>query len=184
MEIRESKWIENFKENWISGNEIKTSQKLYKDARMFYESIDESLDPQTVMYTVYSCEQGELKTGNLNWGLSVLEPVTVKGECNVTRGHFHEDLDCDEIYVCAQGEGFLLLMDADGKCTAEIMKPGSIHHIDGYQAHRLVNTGDTQLAVMCCWPSTAGHDYGRVEAMPFSVRAFKCDNKIIWKEGE
>ena len=54
MEIRESKWIENFKENWISGNEIKTSQKLYKDARMFYESIDESLDPQTVMYTVYS----------------------------------------------------------------------------------------------------------------------------------
>ena len=42
MEIRESKWIENFKENWISGNEIKTSQSFTKMPECF---MNRSMNP-------------------------------------------------------------------------------------------------------------------------------------------
>lgn len=168
MKIVESQWIEDFKKGMIIGESVQVSQKKYQDAKGFYDSIDESLDSNTLMYTVYSCEKGDHKTGNLNWGLTVMEPVCVNGECNVTRGHFHEDLDCDEIYVCIHGEGYLLLMDEHGECVAEKMTIGSIHHIDGHLAHRLVNTGNTTLEVMCCWPITAGHDYKRVEEHPFN----------------
>jgi glucose-6-phosphate isomerase len=49
-------------------------------------------------------------------------------------------------------------------------------------AHRLINTGDEDLKVACCWPTTAGHDYARVEAMPFPQRAYKTEEgEIEWK---
>lgn len=182
MEIREPKWIEDFKKGSIDGNDVIVSQKLYKQAASFYQNQDPSLQEDTLMYTVYTCPTQNEHHGNLNWGLTVMEAVTVQGECNVTRGHFHEDLQCDEIYVCIKGEGLLLLMNEKGVCIAESMKEGTIHHIDGEWAHRLVNTGHTTLEVMCCWPSKAGHDYERVEQQPFTVRIFKENDEIVIKE--
>ena len=79
-----------------------------------------------------------------------MKPVLVNGECNITRGHFHQALNCDEIYFCFQGEGLLLYMDENGKCWAEKMSAGSVHYIDGRLAHRLVNTGDGELHIGAC----------------------------------
>lgn len=182
MKITEAKWIEDFKQGKIDGETIEVSYKTYAQAKSFYASEDASLPQDTLMYTVYTCQTKNDHTQNLNWGLTVMEPVCVAKECNVTRGHFHEDEQCDEIYVCQKGEGLLLLMDEKGQCHAEKMKEGSIHHINGAFAHRLVNTFDSKLEVMCCWPVNAGHDYKRVEDMPFSVRVFKEDGKITIKE--
>ena len=69
-------------------------------------------------------------------------------------------------------------MDESGECYAEKMSVGTVHHIDGRLAHRLVNTGDEQLHVGACWPTNAGHDYEKVEKMPFSVRIFKENGEI------
>lgn len=182
MKIVEPKWIEDFKQGKIKGHDVQIAKKTYDQAKSFYANYDASLEKDTLMYTVYTCQTHNDHTQNLNWGLTVMEPVCVCQECNVTRGHFHEDLQCDEIYVCQKGEGLLLLMDAQGVCHAEKMKEGSIHHIDGTLAHRLVNTSDSRLEVMCCWPVHAGHDYKRVEDMPFSVRVFKENGKITIKE--
>ena len=76
-----------------------------------------------------------------------MEPVTIHGECNMTRGHFHMDWDCAEFYFGISGTGLLLLMDEDGKAWAERVAPGSLHHIDGHLAHRLINTG----VRFCAW---------------------------------
>ena len=111
-----------------------------------------------------------------------MQPVCVNGECNVTRGHFHENLDCDEIYCGMGGEGLLLLMDEDYHCHAEKVKCGSVHYIDGHLAHRLVNTGNSELKVQCMWPSNAGHDYKRVEEHPFTVRVFKENGELKVEE--
>ena len=118
----------------------------------------------------------------LCYGLTVMQPVCVNGECNVTRGHFHEDLDCDEIYCGMGGEGLLLLMDEDYHCHAEKVYCGSVHYIDGHLAHRLVNTGNSELKVQCMWPSNAGHDYKRVEDHPFTVRVYKENGELKVEE--
>ena len=78
------------------------------------KDVDLSVSDDQVMYEVYTYEHD-----GLCYGLTVMQPVCVNGECNVTRGHFHEDLDCDEIYCGMGGEGLLLLMDEDYHCHAE-----------------------------------------------------------------
>lgn len=180
MEIKPAKIYHNYLNGVIEGKDVAISKKLYKDAKTFYKSIDTQRSDDTVMYEVYSYAEGDQnQVGNLNWGLTIMQPILVDDECNITRGHFHADLNCAEMYFCLGGEGLLLLMDEKGECHAEKMEVGSVHHIDGKLAHRLVNTGDSELKVGACWPSCAGHDYARVEKMPFPVHVFKKDNKIV-----
>ena len=159
------------------GDNVQVSNKLYKDAKGFYKQIDKTLEDTLCMYEVYSI-LGKPESGHLNWGLSVLRPFLVNGECNMTRGHFHENLECEEYYWCQAGTGLLMLMDENGKCWCETMKEGSLHHIDGHHAHRLINTGNTDLEVICIWNGDAGHDYKRVEQMPFPIRVFKKNGRI------
>ncbi|MCF0105960.1 MAG: ectoine synthase [Holdemanella sp.] len=181
MEIINSGLFHAWKNN-PQGKGLQISNKLYSQAKSFYESVDETLTENTVMYEVYTIPS-KPEAGHLSWGLSVLKPVYVNGECNMTRGHFHENLECEEYYWCQAGEGLLMLMDEDGKCWCEEMKEGTLHHIDGHHAHRLINTSDVDLEVVCIWNGDAGHDYARVEQMPFPVRIYKVEGKIQIKEG-
>lgn len=158
----------------LEGSDVAVSEKRLKDAAFFENK--EGVDPETLLYTVYSHGDGK----GLNWGLSVLEPVKVNGQYNMTRGHFHENLDAQEYYWVLGGRGYLLLMDEAGNTWAEVCKPGSLHRIDGHHAHRLINTGDEQLRVACCWPANAGHDYGRVERMPFGDLCMEKEGETVW----
>lgn len=182
MIIRDSQATHLIYEDVIKGeNVISYKKKLGQAANIFANADGE--DPEKLLYTVYSYEAGDPeKNGDLYWGLTVLEPVTVNGECNMTRGHFHSDRDCAEFYFGIDGEGLLMLMDEKGVVTAERVKKGSLHHIDGRFAHRLINTGDTQLSVGACWPTTAGHDYAATEKEPFKCRIFKENGEIVIKE--
>ncbi len=183
MKVEKMSVIHDFYDGVLNGKEVISAKKLYRDAQGFYINIDETLDKDTIMYEVYSYSKGEPKqVGNLNWGLTVLKPVLVDGECNMTRGHFHEDLDCAEIYIGLGGEGLLLLMDETGQCHAQKVEKGSIHHIDSQLAHRLINTGDCDMKVGACWNTTAGHDYERIEKNPFTVRVFKENEQIVFKD--
>ncbi len=133
------------------------------------------------MYEVYSYERAQKgKSGDLLWGISVLHPVTVNGECCMTRGHWHVDRNCAEFYHGLTGHGLLLFMDENGECFAEEVYPGSLHYIDGKYAHRLINTSDHEdLKVCACWPVTAGHDYAATQQQPFTVRVFRENGQII-----
>ena len=166
----------------LEGKEVQSSKKLYKDAKGFYESVDETLADDTVMYEVTVVNAEKVEEGYLNWGISLLHPVLVNGECNMTRGHFHSDLNCEEYYWCAGGTGLLMLMDEEGNDWCEEMKVGTLHHINGHHAHRLINTGTEDLRVVCVWNSNAGHDYDRVEKNPFPTRVFKENDSIYTKD--
>ena len=120
--------------------------------------------------------------GNLNWGLTVLKPVYSHNECNMTKGHFHVNKDCAEIYFGIAGVGLLLLMDEEGHTWAEKVYEGSLHHIDGRIAHRLVNTGDEDLKVGACWPTSAGHDYHAIEKREFGYRVYKRNGQIEFEK--
>lgn len=165
----------------MRGEDVQVGTKLYKDAKAFYAQAGELCD-DTVMYDVYSYTKGQSKRGNLNWGLTVLHPICVMNECNMTRGHWHEDKECAEFYFGVSGNGLLMLMDEEGNTWCEEVFAGSLHHIDGHLAHRLINTGDEDMKVAACWGCDAGHDYAAVEAMPFGYRVMKENGKLVFVE--
>ncbi|NJE80972.1 glucose-6-phosphate isomerase [Olsenella sp. SW781] len=157
----------------LVGEEVQVGAKLFSDAKGWYLHPG-CLPDETVMYRVYSYTEGNnTRSGNLNSGVTILSPVTVAGECNMTRGHWHEERACVEFYYGLSGTGLLMLMDESGRTWAEHVFPGSVHHIDGHWAHRLINTGDVDFAVGACWGCNAGHDYRAVEQLPFGARVFK-----------
>ncbi len=168
MKIVDSKVMFDFVEGMLDGEGVSKTQKFYRDIKHIYKNIDSSIDDNQVMYEVYTYEPG-----TLNWGLTVLYPISICKEYNMTRGHFHLNLNCAEYYFCLKGEGLLLLMNEHGECWSERMQRGSIHYIDGTLAHRCINTGETELRIGACWPSDSGHDYDRIEKFPFTQRIFE-----------
>ncbi|ROV59989.1 glucose-6-phosphate isomerase [Vibrio ponticus] len=111
--------------------------------------------------------------GELNFGVSHIEPGVVGEEFHMTRGHIHQRKEQAEYYFGSQGEGLLLLQTELGEVQIEKVFPGSIHHIPGYVAHRLVNIGNTRLSALAVWPAVAGHNYDRLKEAPFKLRVLK-----------
>jgi len=172
MEVRQTKIHHDFLDGVITGEQVSHYKKTYNDVKSLYEMTDESISPDELMYEVFSYE-GDTAEDTLCWGLTILYPITVVGECNMTRGHFHLDRTKPEIYVGFGGAGLLMYMDESGATFAEEVSKGSVHYIRGEYAHRLVNTGDTPLKVGACWGKNAGHDYEAIEKKSFSERIYK-----------
>ena len=182
MKIIEPNALHNIYDDVIRGADVKYYKKQFSEVENLYKN-GKGIEATTTVYTVYSYEQGAAdQIGNLYWGLTILEPIYINQECNMTRGHFHQDKNCAEFYFGIAGDGLLLLMDEQGTTWAEKVFQGSLHHIDGKFAHRLVNTGDTQLKVGACWPTTAGHDYEAIETCEFGYRILKNDQEIIFEK--
>lgn len=182
MKIRNSKAGFNEQDPGVlEGEKVVKSIKYISELSGIYADSEAAEQMNGVLaYTVYSYTEAEdNRAGGLNYGVSVLEPVRVAGECNMTRGHFHENRDCAEIYYGIEGEGLLLLMDEAGETWAEVVKKGSVHYIGGHLAHRLINTGDVQMIVGACWPTAAGHDYASVEKQPFGYRIFRREEDVV-----
>ncbi len=175
MKVLEPEVIHHIQGGVLEGDNAEKYTKYYKEVKELYSGRRED-DP--VVYEVYSYTKGADVLGNLNWGLTVLKPVLIDNECNMTKGHFHVNKDCAEIYIGIAGEGLLLLMDEKGNTWAEKVYEGSLHHIDGKTAHRLVNTGDRDLKVGACWPTSAGHDYQAIQDKEFGYRIYKRGGKL------
>lgn len=181
MKIVEPKAVHNFFDGVIEGADIKNYRKKFSEIAGIYQNA-EGVNPDTLMYTVYSMEEDPQASGELFWGLTILEPVTVNNECNMTRGHFHQDKGCAEYYFGLGGGGLLMLMDESGKTWAENVYPGSLHHIPGVLAHRLINTGDVPMKVGACWPAAAGHNYMAIEEKEFGFRVMKRGAQTVCEE--
>lgn len=136
-----------------------------------------SLDKNKVIYRVEMLP-AESADGELNFGTSHIEPGCVGNEYHMTRGHFHERIEQAEYYFGSAGEGLLVLQDQQGQVSLEKVFPGSVHHIQGYVAHRLVNTGDVRLSALAVWPAIAGHDYGSLKEDGFNVRIFNENGQV------
>lgn len=181
LEIKEPRVVHPFPCGVPTGPDVVVGQKHFCEIEEIYRETA-GVPGDTLMYTVYSYFPECEKAGELNWGLTVMEPVTVNGECNMTRGHFHEDRDCAEFYFGLAGEGLLMLMQEDGTTVAEKIYAGSVHHIAGTVGHKIVNTGEEQLYVGACWPTTAGHDYATIERSPFPCRIMKNETGVYFVE--
>jgi len=142
-----------------------------------------ALDPETLAYSVqcyFPVPNGT--EGGLFFGCTFLAPGTVGDEYFMTKGHFHTKRETAEFYWGIQGEGILLLMNEDRTIRAEQVRPGSLHYIPGYVAHRMVNVGDETFSFGACWPSDAGHDYETIRQEGFSARVFRGPDGPVVEE--
>lgn len=133
-----------------------------------------NIAPQTALYRVAMLPSSGVE-GDLNMGVTHLEAGRVGQEFFMTRGHIHARAEQAEYYFGLRGEGLLLLQDEARQCRLEKVFPGSVHHIPGHVAHRLINTGEAVLSALAVWPAIAGHDYRLMAEKGFSVRILAGD---------
>lgn len=171
MVIKEPKYKHDFFNGIIEGENVRHYVKKYEDVFQIYNKNDKNICKEKIMYEVYTIKDNE--KASLLWGLTIIKPIVICGEFNMTRGHFHVNKEEAEIYFGLSGKGLLLLMDEKGECYAESVYKGSIHYIDGKYAHRLINSSEEILKVGACWNERAGHDYTAIEKNGFTERVFK-----------
>ena len=166
----------------LEGEGVSSYSKKICDYAHAYLYSEEAKLMDDIAYHVRSYSTKD--ENGLNFGVTYMQPVQVKGEYCLTRGHFHQDRSEPEIYICTSGEGYLLKWDGKDEVIMEKMMKGSFHYIDGKYAHRLVNTGKEEMAVFCFWSNKAGHDYASIDTQGFPIRLMDDHGKVKIKEVE
>lgn len=124
-----------------------------------------------LIYEVYEVDGVPEKVGELLWSTTILYPGKIGNEYFMTKGHYHLDPSCAEVYLVLLGEGFLLIKDKTG-ARALPVKRGTVAYVPPGSAHRMVNIGAGPLVFFAVYPAQAGHDYERVRQEGFGLRVF------------
>jgi glucose-6-phosphate isomerase len=164
----------------LSGREVVEVSRTIGDLKGIFadEAARAALPQDRLAYRVQShFPVPESTGGGLFFGVTFLEPGLVGDEYFMTKGHFHAKRGAAEYYWGIGGEGILLLMDEDRRSRAERIRPGSLHYVPGFTAHRTVNIGPGLLCVGACWPSDAGHDYESIARHGFSARVLRVNGE-------
>lgn len=165
---------------FLEGLPVVNQLRMLKDIAPIFKDQEaiKKLSSDKIAYTVqvyFPVPEGT--SGALAFGNTTILPGKVGNEYFMTKGHFHGKPDRAEFYWCIQGKGMLILMDMDRNTWAEQMYPGSLHYIGSNTAHRVANTGDSNLIFGACWPADAGHNYEEIAEHGFSARLVEIDNE-------
>ncbi len=117
--------------------------------------------------------------GELQYGSTVIYPGQVGEEYFMTKGHFHSERECPEVYLGCHGQGMLVLMDREGRAEALPMQPGTIAYVPPDTAHRTVNVGRERFVFFAVWPRRAGHDYETIARHGFSHRILEQHGRPV-----
>ncbi|MGL4858856.1 MAG: glucose-6-phosphate isomerase family protein [Enterobacteriaceae bacterium] len=135
------------------------------------------LSPQQEVYRV-DMLTSPMVEGELHTGITHLQAGRVGEEYFMTRGHFHQRREQAEFYFGLRGTGVLLLQTEQGEVRCEQVASGSVHHIAGFTAHRLINTGADILSALAVWPVMAGHDYQALLPQGFRWRLYNREGEV------
>lgn len=177
----------NWSDGSLGGNHVRSSVKRLGQLKGIFRDQESFglMDPDTVVYRVWWWEPVSPGTeGGLFWGTTEISPGSVGDEYFMTHGHQHAIVDRAEFYGTVAGKGMLVLREEIGEPRYEPMSAGSLHYIPGRVMHRVVNTGNTPLRFVACWPSDAGHDYSIVTTRGFGSRVTEKFGKPVFTMDE
>ncbi len=132
---------------------------LYADAAAFTALLATG---DRVVYDVTEFRPSETP-GDLIFGVTRMDPGQVGGEFFLTRGHIHAKTDRPEIYYGQAGRGLMQLEAPDGETRIVEIGPQTVCYVPPFWIHRSINTGDTDLVMLFCYPADSGQDYGIIE---------------------
>jgi glucose-6-phosphate isomerase len=134
---------------------------------------DGSADP-----IIYECFEREVpaESGQVVQNITIVHPGTIHGEYYMTKGHYHANPQCAEVYLCLSGTGYLLMQTKGGEWDLKEFQPGmSVYAPPGW-SHRSVNVGDEPLVLYALYPADSGHDYDAIVRQGFLKRVV-CDEE-------
>ena len=117
--------------------------------------------------------------GDIAFGTSIVYPGTVGGEYFMTNGHFHTILETAEVYICLQGEGYMMEENPEGEWDAVPLKPGGAVYCPKRWAHRSINTGKMPLITFFAFRGDAGHNYGIIKELGYRKLIVEKDGKPV-----
>ncbi|WP_410010663.1 glucose-6-phosphate isomerase [Phyllobacterium zundukense] len=142
-------------------------EKRLSDLAGIYENIQahgalvKSLnDP--VVYNVEDFQPGS-HAGDLNYGVTRMNPGRVDREFFLTRGHIHAKADRPEIYYGQSGRGLIQLESPEGETRIVEITAQTICYVPPYWIHRSINIGETDLVMVFAYPSDSGQDYSIIQ---------------------
>lgn len=122
----------------------------------------------SLIYEVYEIRRPQTP-GEVLTGISIVHPGKVGREFHMTKGHFHAVIDTAEVYLCLNGEGFMVMENPEGETAVEALSPGKVLYVPPRWAHRSVCTSRQQdLVTFFAYPGHSGHDYGTIERQGFA----------------
>lgn len=159
----------NFDENAMEGYEFHDIRRL-EDLIGYYNEADTVITLEKgnpVIYEVYKRDVPK-ESGELLHCVTMINPGRVGSEYYMTKGHYHQDETCAEIYYGQKGHGRLVMQKGIKSRMVE-MFPGTIAYIPAGWGHRTVNVSDSEPFVFfSIWPGHSGYDYERVAEEPFA----------------
>lgn len=154
---------------------ISSMKGHYKDEKAFNELVSKG---DLMHYEIFENSMPE-EYGHLISGISKLYPGKVGNEYFMTKGHYHTIENTSEIYLCLDGEGYMLMKTRDGNVNCQKMIKNTIVYVPPFWAHRSVNTGASPLVTFFIYNAEAGHNYGDIEKEGFIKRIVEKDEKVV-----
>lgn len=164
--------------NILEGYDVYEERKL-SDLKGYFEDENERFKMEQkenkIIYRVYK-KNVPLHEGELLHCETIIEPGNVNGEFFMTKGHYHVNEKCAEIYYGQKGKGLLVLQNgSEFKCIE--MNPDTIAYIPAGWGHRTINvSSDEPFVFFSIWPADSGYDYKRAVVEPFERRVIKFEN--------
>jgi glucose-6-phosphate isomerase len=153
----------------MSGYERHTLRRLSDMPGYFHAS---PADEDPLIYEYFERDVPP-EDGQIVQNVSILHPGAIDGEYHMTKGHYHANRRCSEVYLCLSGRGVLLMQTRDGETGALTLERGISVYVPPGWAHRSVNTGDQPLVLFALYPADSGHDYAAIAEQGFWARVIR-----------
>lgn len=149
-------------------------RNCFRDARAYEQALERG---NPLVYSVASVESAD-GTGDLHYGLGVLQPGSIGDEYFLTKGHMHTWREAAEVYIGLAGSGAMLLEEeSGGESRMVLLQPNTVVYVPGHTVHRTINTGSEPLAYLGVYPARAGHDYGVIASRNFRSVVVQRDGR-------
>jgi glucose-6-phosphate isomerase len=162
----------------------KTERKL-ADIKGFFSdpaAVEKTLqEGNRIVYEAYEIRTPS-QAGEMSWCTTIIHPGRVGKEFHMTKGHFHKKDESTEMYIGVKGTGCLICQTRDDRFLSQEIRPGTVSLVPALWAHRVVNTGETDLIIMAVYASDAGHDYGFIEQKGFVNLVCGKGGKILFEK--
>jgi glucose-6-phosphate isomerase len=116
------------------------------------------------------------EAGHIGQNITIIQPGAIDGEYYMTKGHYHANRQCAEVYLCLSGQGYLLMQTSDGETDVKEYRRGTTIYVPPGWAHRSVNTGTEPLVFLALYPADSGHDYGSIIEEGFWARVVQGEH--------
>ena len=157
---------------------LNKSVRRVSDMKDFFvdkDAVEKAIeDSNPVVYEVFAVPTSS-EIGYLSYATTVIYPGTVGKEYFMTKGHYHEDKNASEVYICLDGDGRIIMQNLLGDVIVAKFEKDYVVFVPPSYAHRTVNVGNMPLKFIAIYPSNAGHDYSSILNTGFK--------KLVIKEG-